>query len=97
VRLEPANVAWDLSASPGSEAVMQRLIDNEPDMPAALRRLHKDVPIARTCASFVAEPYSRPFEHRRCFYYSFDSLARLELLLGSILLGQAPPRGEIWV
>ena len=73
VRFEPAQVVWDLTASPGGEAVYHRLIENEPDIPAALRRLHKDVPIARTCASFVAEPYSRPFEHRRCFYFSFDS------------------------
>ena len=73
VRFEPAQVVWDLTASPGGEAVNHRLIENEPDIPAALRRLHKDVPIARTCASFVAEPYSRPFEHRRCFYFSFDS------------------------
>jgi hypothetical protein len=73
VRLEPAKVAWDLTTSPGGAAVIQRLSENEPDMPTALRRLHREVPIARTCASFVAEPYSRPFEHRRCFYYSFDS------------------------
>jgi hypothetical protein len=73
VRFEPSKVVWDLTMSPGGEAVYQRLIDNEPAIPSALRRLQKDVPIARTCASFVTEPYCRPFEHRRCFYFSFDS------------------------
>jgi hypothetical protein len=73
VRFEPSKVAWDLMAFPAGEAVHRRLIQNEPAIPSALRRLQKDAPIARTCASFVAEPYSRPFEHRRCFYFSFDS------------------------
>jgi hypothetical protein len=73
VRFEPSKVVWDLTASPGGEAVSHRLIAKEPAVPAALRRLQKEVPIARTCASFGAEPYSRPFEHRRCFYFSFDS------------------------
>jgi hypothetical protein len=73
VRLESSKVAWDLTTSPGGEAVYRRLTKNEPGIAATLRHLHRDVPIARTCASFVAEPYSRPFEHRRCFYYSFDS------------------------
>jgi hypothetical protein len=77
VRLEPADVVWDLTAPPGGEAVYQRLVDNEPNLPPTLRRLQRDIPVARTCASFVAEPYSRPFEHRRCFYISFDSGATL--------------------
>jgi hypothetical protein len=73
VRFQPAKVVWDLTTFPGGEAVIHRLSDNEPALASALRRLQQDVPIARTCASFVAEPYCRPFEHRRCFYFSFDS------------------------
>jgi hypothetical protein len=73
VRFEPANVMWDLTTFPGGEAVHRRLIENEPAFSAALCRLQKQVPIARICASFVAEPYSRPFEHRRCYYFSFAS------------------------
>jgi hypothetical protein len=77
VRFEPSKVVWDLITSPGGEAVYHRLTENEPAVAPALRRLHKEVPIARTCASFAAEPYCRPFEHRRCYYCSFDSGATL--------------------
>src|SRR5262249_41119545 len=73
VRWGPANVIWDLTTLPGAERVYHRLSEMEPALPSVLRRLHHEVPIARTCASFAAEPYSRPFEHRRCFYFSLDS------------------------
>jgi hypothetical protein len=73
VRFEPANVVWDLTTFPGGETVHQRLIENEPAISSAVRRLQREILIARTCASFVAEPYCRPFEHRRCYYFSFPS------------------------
>jgi hypothetical protein len=53
--------------------VYDRLLENEPAIAAAMEGLREEVPIARTCLSFAEEPYNRPFEHRRCFYYSFDS------------------------
>jgi hypothetical protein len=77
VRFEPSKVVWDLATFPGGEAVVRRLAENEPTVSSALRRLRQEVPIARTCASFAAEPYCRPFEHRRCFYFSLDSGAAL--------------------
>src|SRR5262249_38162269 len=73
VRFEPSQFIWDLTASPGGSPVYDRLLENEPAVAAAMEGLREEVPIARTCASFAEEPYHRPFEHRRCFYYSFDS------------------------
>jgi hypothetical protein len=73
VRFETANVVWDLTKLSAGEAVYRRLLENEPAIASAIRRLRKEVPNAVTCTSFAAEPYSRPFEHRRCFYFSFDS------------------------
>jgi hypothetical protein len=73
VRFEPSHTVWDLTTFPGGGAVYDHLIEHEPAVSAALRQLREEVPIARTCASFVAEPYSRPFEHRRCYYFSLAS------------------------
>jgi hypothetical protein len=73
VHFEPSSIVWDLATFPGGEAAYHRLIEREPAVSSALRQLREEVPIARTCASFVAEPYCRPFEHRRCYYFSFAS------------------------
>lgn len=73
VRFEPSQIAWDLTIFPGGRAVYDRLLENEPAVAGAMEGLREEVPIARTCVSFAEGPYSRPFEHRRCFYYSFDS------------------------
>jgi hypothetical protein len=73
VRTAPTHVVWDLTTFASGNRVYDRLLENEPAIAAVMEGLREEVPIARTCASFAEEPYSRPFEHRRCFYYSFDS------------------------
>jgi hypothetical protein len=73
VRFETAKVVWDPTTLSAGEAVYRRLTENEPAVVSAVRRLRNEVPVAATCTSFSAEPYCRPFEHRRCFYFSFDS------------------------
>jgi hypothetical protein len=73
VHFEPSSIVWDLTTFPGGDAAYHRLIEHEPAVSLALRHLREEIPIAQTCASFVAEPYSRPFEHRRCYYFSFAS------------------------
>jgi len=72
VRTAPADVSWDLATQLGAAHPVLAAFEAEPERAAVLEALRAHAPIARTCKSFISEPYCRPTIHRRAIYLQLE-------------------------
>lgn len=72
IAIKAADITWDLAEDPGANRALLDEVTATPERRAVLAMLRDEVPVARTCKAFIAEPYCRPTIHRRTIYLQLE-------------------------